>query len=161
MKVRVDKKALKAVKPRIRRLTARSWGVSIARRVAALNRFITGWCAYFAWAETPSVFAELDQGLRRRLRQCQWKQWKRVRTRLRELVRLGIKRNQAWQWANTRRGSWRVAGWALASCPVSCPTRTGKTWASSASPMPTVAFGLSGEPPDAWSACPVVWTGAG
>lgn len=113
VKVRVDKKALKAVKARIRRLTARSWGVSMAHRIGALNRFIRGWCAYFAWAETPSVFAELDQWLRRRLRQCQWKQWKRIRTRVRELVRLGIKRNQAWQWANTRRGSWRVAGSAI------------------------------------------------
>jgi len=110
VKVRVDRKAIKACKARIRRLTARNWGVSMAHRIGALNRFITGWCAYFAWAETPSVFAELDQWLRRRLRQCQWKQWKRIRTRVRELVRLGIKRNQALQWANTRRGSWRVAG---------------------------------------------------
>jgi RNA-directed DNA polymerase len=38
-------------------------------RIGALNRFITEWCAYFAWAETPSVFAELDRWLRRRLRQ--------------------------------------------------------------------------------------------
>jgi group II intron reverse transcriptase/maturase len=113
VKVRIDRKAIKAVKARIRRLTARNWGVSMAHRIGALNRFIHGWCAYFAWAETPSVFAELDQWLRRRLRQCQWKQWKRIRTRVRELVRLGIKRNQAWQWANTRRGSWRVAGSAI------------------------------------------------
>lgn len=112
-KVRVDRKALQAVRARIRRLTARNWGVSMAHRIAALNRFILGWSAYFAWAETPSVFAELDEWLRRRLRQCQWKQWKRIRTRVRELVRLGITRNQAWQWANTRRGSWRVAGSAI------------------------------------------------
>jgi group II intron reverse transcriptase/maturase len=115
VKVRVDRRSLKAVRARVRRLTARNGGVSMAHRIGALNRFITGWCAYFAWAETPSVFAELDEWLRRRLRQCQWKQWKRIRTRLRELRRLGIKWNQAWQWANTRRGSWRVAGSAILS----------------------------------------------
>ncbi len=115
VKVRVEQEALQAVKARIRRLTARAWGVSMAHRIGALNRFVLGWCAYFAWAETPSVFAELDQWLRRRLRQCQWKQWKRIKTRVRALVRLGIKRNQAWQWANTRRGSWRVAGSAILS----------------------------------------------
>jgi RNA-directed DNA polymerase len=115
VKVRIDRKAIKAVKARIRRFTARNWGVSMAHRIGALNRFITGWCAYFAMSEAPSVFAELDEWLRRRLRQCQWKQWKRVRTRLRELSRLGIKRNLAWQWANTRRGSWRVAGSAILS----------------------------------------------
>jgi len=82
----------------------------MARRIGALNRFILGWCAYFAWAETPSVFAHLDQWLRRRLRQCQWKQWKRVRTKARALVSLGINRGQACRWASSRRGAWRVAG---------------------------------------------------
>lgn len=113
--VRVDRNALRAARARVRRLTARSWGVSMTTRIGALNRFILGWCAYFALAETPSTFASLDEWCRRRLRQAQWKQWKRVRTRLRELARLGIKRGQAWQWANTRRGSWRVAGSAILS----------------------------------------------
>ena len=113
VRVRVDTAARRAVRARIRRLTARNWGVSMATRIAALNRFILGWCAYFALAETPSVFAELDQWLRRRLRQAQWKQWKRIRTRVQRLCSLGITRGQAWEWANTRRGSWRVAGSAI------------------------------------------------
>lgn len=113
VKVRIDPKAKRAVKARIRRLTARSWGISTERRIAILNRFIRGWCAYFALADTPSVFAELDEWLRRRLRQVTWKQWKRLRTKLRMLQRHGIQRNQAWQWANTSKGTWRIAGSAV------------------------------------------------
>jgi RNA-directed DNA polymerase len=107
--VRLDRKAKKAVRARLRRLTARNWGVSMERRITALNRFIAGWCAYFALAETPSSFAELDQWLRRRLRQCQWRQWRRVRTRVRELQRLGVPYRHARHLGSTRKGPWRVA----------------------------------------------------
>lgn len=110
VKVRIDPKAKKAVKARIRELTARNWGISMERRITILDRFIRGWCAYFALADTPSVFAELDEWLRRRLRQAAWKQWKKVRTKLRMLQRHGIQRNQAWQWANSGKGAWRIAG---------------------------------------------------
>lgn len=110
IKVRIDPEAKKAVKDRIRRLTARSWGISTNERIAILNRYIRGWCAYFALADTPSGFKELDEWLRRRLRQVAWKQWKRIRTKWRNLQRHGIPRRKAWEWANSRKGSWRVAG---------------------------------------------------
>lgn len=113
VKVRIDPKAKKAAKERIRRLTARSWGISTQQRIAVLNRFIRGWTAYFALADTPSVFAKLDKWLRRRLRQGAWMQWKCNRTKLRMLQRHGIQRNQAWQWANSSRGSWCIAGSAV------------------------------------------------
>lgn len=108
--VRVDQSALKGARDRIRRLTARSWGVSMVVRLAALNTFIAGWSAYFALAETPSVFERLDQWLLRRLRQVRWKEWKRPRTKRRNLVALGVPTHNAHQWANTRKGSWRLAG---------------------------------------------------
>lgn len=110
VRVRIDPKAKKAVKDRIRRLAARSWGISTNERIGILNRYIRGWCAYFALADTPSVFKELDEWLRRRLRQVAWKQWKRTRTKWRNLQRHGISRRKAWEWANSRKGSWRVAG---------------------------------------------------
>jgi hypothetical protein len=108
--VRVDPKARKALKARLHKMTSRSWGVSMAERIAILNRYIRGWTAYFALAETPSFFAKTDEWLRRRLRQVSWKQWKRVRTKGRMLQRHGIPRDRAWEWAHTRKGSWRVAG---------------------------------------------------
>lgn len=108
--LRVDPKALKRAKDRIRWLTSRKWGVSMERRIRELNRFTVGWSAYFALADTPSPFNQLDKWLRRRLRQVRWKEWKRWRTRRRRLIALGIPPEQAREWALSRKGYWRIAG---------------------------------------------------
>jgi group II intron reverse transcriptase/maturase len=110
VRVRLDRKAKHRLKARLRRLTSRRWGVAMTTRLAALGWFMAGWSAYFALAETPSAFDELDEWLRRRLRQVRWKEWKRPAARRRNLVALGIPPGYAHQWANTRRGYWRVSG---------------------------------------------------
>ncbi len=110
VKVRMDRKARERAKDRLRRLTSRRWGISMKRRITEINRFTVGWTAYFALADTPSPFEELDQWLRRRLRQVRWKEWKRIHTKRRNLVALGIPEGQAHQWACTRKGYWRIAG---------------------------------------------------
>lgn len=108
--IRIDPKARKALVNKIRVLTARTWGISMNERVTVLNRFIRGWCAYFALADTPSVFEQVDEWLRRRLRQVSWKQWKRPRNRARNLRALGIPRQKAYEWSYSRKGCWRIAG---------------------------------------------------
>jgi hypothetical protein len=110
VKVRIDPKARKAAKDRLRRLTSRRWGVSMGRRIRELNRFTVGWTAYFSLADTPRPLADLDEWLRRRLRQVRWKQWKRVRSKRRNLIALGIPEQKAHEWANSRRGYWRISG---------------------------------------------------
>jgi hypothetical protein len=110
VKVRVDTKARKRAKERLRRLTSRRWGVSMERRIRQINRFTVGWTAYFAFAETPRPFEDLDEWLRRRLRQIRWKEWKRFRTRRRNLVALGVPERAAREWAGSRKGYWRLAG---------------------------------------------------
>jgi group II intron reverse transcriptase/maturase len=110
VKVRVDLKARTRAKDRLRQLTSRRWGVSMERRIREINRFTVGWTAYFALADTPRPFQDLDEWLRRRLRQVRWKEWKRPRTRRRNLAALGIPARQAHQWAYTRKGYWRIAG---------------------------------------------------
>ncbi|MCA1674571.1 MAG: group II intron reverse transcriptase/maturase, partial [Actinobacteria bacterium] len=109
VKVRIDPKAKKALKARIRKLTSRTWGTSMGKRISILNRFIRGWCAYFAFADTASVFDEFDEWLRRRLRQVRWKEWKRPATRAHNLRRLGIERQKSYEWGFSRKGSWRIA----------------------------------------------------
>jgi RNA-directed DNA polymerase len=52
--VRVDQKARKRAKDRLRRLTLRRWGISMERRIREINRFTVGWTAYFALADTPA-----------------------------------------------------------------------------------------------------------
>ena len=65
--MRVDPKARKRAKDRLRQLTSRRRGISMERRIKEINRFTVGWTAYFALADTPSPFEELDEWLRRRL----------------------------------------------------------------------------------------------
>lgn len=120
IEIRIDPKARKAVKDQIRQLTSRTWGVSMPERIAALNRFIRGWTAYFALADTPSVFAALDPWMRRRLRQVYWKQWKKSKTKARKLRALGIPAQEAYKVSYTRKGSWRLAG--SATLQVALPT---------------------------------------
>ena len=110
VRVLVDPKALKRAKARLRALTSRRWGVSMERRIEEINRFTVGWTAYFRLADTPTPFEDLDEWLRRRLRQVRWKEWKRPRTRRHNLRALGISETNARQWASSRKGYWRIAG---------------------------------------------------
>jgi RNA-directed DNA polymerase len=110
VKIGVDRKAPKRAKQRLRRLTARTWGVSMERRIHAVNRFTVGWTAYFALADGERPFSDLDEWLRRRLRQIRWKEWKRYHTRRRNLRALGMPERAAREWAGSRKGPWRIAG---------------------------------------------------
>jgi len=103
-------KSLKRAKDTIRRLTRRNRGVNFGRVVEELRTFTNGWVAYFWRCRTPSVFAELDEWTRRRLRVYQWKQWKTPRNRARELLRAGVGRYLAYGTAYDGPGLWRAAG---------------------------------------------------
>jgi RNA-directed DNA polymerase len=109
-RIRIAKESVKRVKEKIRSLTQRSSAVSMSERIRRLNQYLGGWMGYFALAETPSIFQELDEWLRRRLRMCQWKQWKRTRTRVRALRALGLKELDVWEAAGSRKAYWRTAG---------------------------------------------------
>ena len=85
VKLRVAGKALTAMKDRVRRLTGRSRGRSINQIISDLQEYLPGWKQYFGLAETPGIFAALDQWIRRRLRAVHLKHWKRGRKVFREL----------------------------------------------------------------------------
>jgi group II intron reverse transcriptase/maturase len=159
VKLRVDLDARKRAKDRVRRLSARNWGVSMERRIRELNRYTVGWTNYFALAETPSVFAELDEWLRRRLRQVRWKEWKRYRTRRRNLRALGIPERAAREWAGSRKGYWRIAGSAplQRALPNAYWAGLGLQGFSDAYRRLRDAMRTAGCGP----ACPVVWEGPG
>jgi len=109
-KIGVDRKAPKRAKQRLRKLTARKWGVSMEQRILAINRFTRGWTAYFSLADGERPFRDLDEWLRRRLRQVRWKEWKRPKTKRRNLRALGIPEQKAREWAYSQKGYWRMAG---------------------------------------------------
>jgi group II intron reverse transcriptase/maturase len=104
VQVRVSREALDTMKDRVRRLTRRTRGWSLAAVAADLRTYLLGWKNYFRLATTPKVFASLDEWIRHRLRAYQLKQWKRGRTVFRELRARGASRDTAAQVAaNTRR----------------------------------------------------------
>lgn len=107
--IRLAPRTLERFKAKVREITDRSNGRSMQWRIELLNAYLRGWLAYFALAATPSVYRDLDGWVRRRLRACLWKQWKRIRTRERELRALGLPEWQAQSWARTRKGYWRMA----------------------------------------------------
>jgi group II intron reverse transcriptase/maturase len=110
VKYRVGAKALKAMKERVRRITARNGGRSMNRVANELREYLTGWKEYFHLAETPGVFAKLDEWLRHRMRAIQLKQWKWPKTVYRELVARGVTRNAAKSVAGCHRSWWKLSG---------------------------------------------------
>jgi len=89
VKRRVADKPMATFKQRIRQLTRRSGGRSMAEVIERLKPYLLGWKAYFGLAQTPKVWRTLDEWLRHRLRAIQLKHWKRGSTIFRELTRLG------------------------------------------------------------------------
>ncbi len=85
----VSEKALQVFKLRVRQLTRRSGGRSVAQVVEKLRSYLLGWKGYFGLAQTPRIWRSLDEWLRRRLRALHLKQWRRGKTIYRELLRLG------------------------------------------------------------------------
>ena len=71
--------------------------------------YIYGWIGYFGRSSMAKFALRTDEWLRRRIRQIYWKQWKRISTRYKALRILGIEEELAWQWANTRKASWRIS----------------------------------------------------
>jgi hypothetical protein len=135
IKVRIDPKARKRAEGRLRRLTSRRRGISMERRIDSINRFSRGWTAYFALADTPSVFEELDEWLRRRLRQVRWKEWKRIRTKHRNLVATGIPEGKTWEWANSRKGYWRTRDRGFSPAPSRTPAGASRDCSDSTIPI--------------------------
>jgi RNA-directed DNA polymerase len=109
-KVNIHPKSVTELKEKIKYLTLCSSGLSDARRKKELKLYIRGWVNYFKLADMRWILLQIVEWYRRRLRMVIWKQWKRVKTKGRNLIKLGLPKNKAWEFANTRKGYWRSAG---------------------------------------------------
>jgi RNA-directed DNA polymerase len=115
VKCAVAAKSLDDFKARIRQLTRRSGGRSLEQVVEKLRPYLLGWKAYFALAQTPGVWRELDEWLRHRLRAIQLKHWKRPKTIYRALKALGATDTAAQQVAGNCHCWWRNSRGAINS----------------------------------------------
>ncbi len=101
--------ALQDFRHRLRKLTGRSGGVARVYRIRQLNEYIRGWLHYFGLSQYYRPLPELEAWLRRRLRMCFWKQWRSVRTKVRELLKLGTAKKTAILTALSRKGPWHLS----------------------------------------------------
>lgn len=102
-------RAYREFKRRVRKYTGRSWFVSMEYRLRKLSTYIRGWMGYFGIAEVYHSIPELDGWIRRRVRQCYWKQWRWCRTKIRNLRRLGVDLGTAIRAGLNRHGPWAMA----------------------------------------------------
>ena len=109
-RLRVHPKSVRKLKEKIRIVTGRSNGMGVDERKSRLNSIVRGWMNYFKLADAKQLLQRLDEWIRRRIRMVTWKRWKKIRTRFRNLVKAGLDKGKAWEFANSRKGYWRVAG---------------------------------------------------
>lgn len=104
--IRLAPKTIKRFKDKVRKLTSRTKPIPMEEHIKRLNRYLMGWIGYFSLAAAKTHCEKLDKWIRRRLRMCLWKQWKRVRTRIKKLRSLGVPEKYVFIMANSRRGCW-------------------------------------------------------
>ncbi len=121
MGIRVHDKSIEKLKATLKKVTERSNAMSMEYRAIKLRQIIVGWINYFKLADLKSALRSLDEWLRRRLRLCYWKQWKKIKTKFDNLRSLGIEVWKAWEYANTRKGYWRIS-----NSPILARTLTNK-----------------------------------
>jgi len=108
-RLRTHPKSIAKMKKRVKELTNRSNGMGYEKRRQMLNSYVRGWVNYFKLADMKTFLKELNQYYRRRIRMVYWKSWKRIRTKIRYLRKLGLDESKAWEYANTRKSYWRIA----------------------------------------------------
>ena len=109
MRLRVHPKAIQKMKTNVKAFTSRSNGMGNEFRAMKMKRYIQGWINYFKIADMKILMNKTDEWMRRRIRTVYWKQWKKVKTKYKMLKQYGINEGKAWEYANTRKGYWRIS----------------------------------------------------
>ena len=108
--IRVHVKSMKKAKDKLRKLTSRSQGRKLDVVLCNIKVYMRGWLGYYAIADMKHTMEDWNGWLRRRIRMYIWKQWKKPKTRVQNLKKLGMEDWKAYQNGNTRKGYWAIAG---------------------------------------------------
>jgi RNA-directed DNA polymerase len=109
----VDKKRWKQLKAKLKEVTRKTTPMSFDERVRKLKEIQRGWINNFRLANIKDKLTEIDGWLRNRLRYCIWHHWKKRERKRKNLLRLGVKPDDAFSWSRSRLG-----GWAIAQSPI-------------------------------------------
>ena len=115
--IRIAPKSLDRIRKKMKEKTKRSDPASAKEKIKNMEAVIRGWVNYFAIAKGKSKMGELDELVRTRLRIGMWKQWKKPKTKRIHLIKLGISKQKAYEWSNSRKGYCRIA-----HSPILCRT---------------------------------------
>jgi group II intron reverse transcriptase/maturase len=114
--LRVHPQSWEKLKRRLRQITSRSNGKGDEWRKRTLEYYVRGWTNYFRLANMKTYLKKIDEWLRRRIRMCIWKQWKRIKTKFNNLQKLGLSKQKSWEYANTRKSYWHTSNsWILST----------------------------------------------
>ena len=108
--IRAHKSSLKKAKQKLKDKTKRNRGVNYHVIMKEVKVYMIGWLNYYHIASIKSTLIRWNAWLRRRFRMYIWKQWKKPKTKVKNLCKLGIPEWQAYQWGNSRLGYWRISG---------------------------------------------------
>ena len=115
----VSDKSWKSLKQKLKTITRKTTPSTFDERIQKLREVSQGWLNYFRMASIQGKLKELDGWLRNRLRYCIWHHWKKPERKRKNLIRLGVAPDHAYQWSRTRMG-----GWAVAQSPILVTTIT-------------------------------------
>jgi RNA-directed DNA polymerase len=107
--IRISPKSVNRVTRKCKMITKSSDPTEASLKLTKLDEIIHGWVNYFKLANAKSIMEKLDEMIRTRLRISMWREWKRTRTKVTRLVKLGISSSIAYMWSNTSKGACRVA----------------------------------------------------
>lgn len=107
--IRLSSQTVKRIKEKVKGNTQRNDPSNSRIKIQKLEKIIRGWVNYFVIAKAKKIMQQLDEMVRVRLRIGEWKKWKRTKTKIRELIRLGVKRHKAYEWGNSSKSYCRIA----------------------------------------------------
>ena len=108
-KAKPHAKSVEKLKLKLKKLTSRRWSISLDERLEKIKKTIVGWINYYKIGYWKDVARMVDAHVRFRLRMCIWKQWKKVNTKKKALISLGVPKREAWMLANSRKAYARCA----------------------------------------------------
>lgn len=108
-KAKPHAKSVEKLKLKLKKLTSRRWSISLDERLEKIKKTIVGWTNYYKIGYWKDVARMVDAHVRFRLRMCIWKQWKKVNTKKKALISLGVPKREAWMLANCRKAYARCA----------------------------------------------------
>ncbi len=108
-RIRIAEKSIERMKEKIKSKLRRNTAQQVETKMVELKSTIVGWVNYFQIADIKSICKKLDEILRSRVRKLFWQKWQKTKTRKRNLIKLGIPKWKAYQWANTSKGACRTA----------------------------------------------------